>query len=355
MGRDPKADGIVIARATREDAPAIHLLLRALSRALDRPHDVRSTPDDIARYGFGPSPVFETVMARRAGTPVGLALFFYEFSTWRGCPGVYIQDLYVDDTLRGSGLGRKLLAAVAAMQPSGKRPTCGSRWTSAMTKASASTDASASPRQRADARAGGCAFLGAGEPMRAVLAALAIFVLLGRARGSRAGPETDQGSADDYYYREMYLPQLTSGPSAAAWSPDGKSLVYSMAGSLWKQRVDSTTAEELTDGPGYDYQPTGRPTATTIVFVRYLHDALELVALDLKSGAVTQWTHGGDVNLEPRWSPDGARIAFVSTKGTGHFHIFIGRPAKTGFAAAPCRRSARAKSRAITTAPSTRN
>ena len=114
MGGNPKADGIVIARATREDAPAIHTLLRALSRALDRPHDVRSTPDDIARYGFGPSPVFETVMARRGGEPVGLALFFYEFSTWRGCPGVYIQDLYVDDDLRGSGLGRRLLAAVAA-------------------------------------------------------------------------------------------------------------------------------------------------------------------------------------------------------------------------------------------------
>lgn len=114
MGKDAVADGIVIARATRDDAPAIHLLLRALSRALDRPHDVRSTPDDIARYGFGPSPVFETVIARRGAAPVGLALFFYEFSTWRGCPGVYIQDLYVDEELRGSGLGRRLLAAVAA-------------------------------------------------------------------------------------------------------------------------------------------------------------------------------------------------------------------------------------------------
>ncbi|HWA92163.1 MAG TPA: GNAT family N-acetyltransferase [Rhizomicrobium sp.] len=105
---------IVIGGATREDAPAIHALLRALAAALDRPHDVRSTPDDIARYGFGLDPAFETMIARRGGEAVGLVLFFYEFSTWRGCPGVYIQDLYVDASLRGSGLGRRLLAAVAA-------------------------------------------------------------------------------------------------------------------------------------------------------------------------------------------------------------------------------------------------
>ena len=139
----------------------------------------------------------------------------------------------------------------------------------------------------------------------------------------------------DYYYREMYLPQLTTGPSALSWSPDGQSLVYSMAGSLWKQSIDSTTAEELTAGPGYDFSRTGRPTGSTIVFVRYLHDAMELYTLDLATGAATQLTQGGDVNLEPRWSPDGTRIAFVSTQGTGHFHIFIGTFGKSGFTATP--------------------
>ena len=43
-----------------------------------------------------------------------------------------------------------------------------------------------------------------------------------------------------YYYREMYLPQLTTGPSAAAWTSDSRTLVYSMAGSLWRQKLDST-------------------------------------------------------------------------------------------------------------------
>ena len=55
-----------------------------------------------------------------------------------------------------------------------------------------------------------------------------------------------------YYFREMYLPQLTTGPSAAAWSPDSKSLVYSMAGSLWRQELGSTQAEQRTGEAG-DY------------------------------------------------------------------------------------------------------
>ncbi|HTT97140.1 MAG TPA: CehA/McbA family metallohydrolase [Rhizomicrobium sp.] len=147
----------------------------------------------------------------------------------------------------------------------------------------------------------------------------------------------------DYYYREMYLPELTTGPSALAWSPNGHTLVYSMAGSLWKQDVYSTTAYELTAGPGYDFEPDWSPDGKTIVFVRYLHDAEEIYTLDLRSGAITQITQGGDVNLEPRWSPDGNRIAFVSTKGTCHFHIFVGAFGKNGFSAKPWMRERKSK------------
>ena len=71
-----------------------------------------------------------------------------------------------------------------------------------------------------------------------------------------------------YYFREMYLPQLTSGPSAAAWSPDSKSVVYSMAGSLWQQELVSTTSQQLTAGPGYDYQPDFSPDGRWVVFDR---------------------------------------------------------------------------------------
>jgi TolB protein len=127
-----------------------------------------------------------------------------------------------------------------------------------------------------------------------------------------------------YYFREMYLPQLTTGPSALAWSPDSKSLVYSMAGSLWRQELGSTKAEQLTAGSGYDYQPDWSADGRWVVFDRYDHDAVELWALDLRDGRTLQLTSGGAVNLEPRFSPDGKRLAFVSTSYKGHFHIFTG-------------------------------
>jgi Tol biopolymer transport system component len=128
-----------------------------------------------------------------------------------------------------------------------------------------------------------------------------------------------------YYYREMYLPQLTTGPSAAAWSPDSRRLVYSMAGSLWRQELGSTKAEQLTAGPGYDYQPDWSSDQRWVVFTRCDHDAIELWSLDTRDGRTRKMTSGGAVNLEPRFSPDGKRLAFVSTSYKGHFHIFVGR------------------------------
>jgi len=125
-----------------------------------------------------------------------------------------------------------------------------------------------------------------------------------------------------YYFREMYLPQLTSGPSSMAWSPDSSELVYSMGGSLWLQRIDSNEAQQLTDGPGYDYQPDWSPDGKSVVYVSYQKDAMELWLLDLETGKTQQITSGGAVNVEPRWSPDGKRMVFVSTAYNRRFHIF---------------------------------
>ncbi len=129
---------------------------------------------------------------------------------------------------------------------------------------------------------------------------------------------------DPYYYREMYLPQLTTGPSFVAWSPDSQSLVYSMGGSVWRQRLGSTEAEQLTAGPGYDYEPDCSPDARWVVYASYDKDAIELWALDLETKQTHQLTSGGAVNVDPRFSPDGTRLAFVSTSYNRRFHIFVG-------------------------------
>jgi TolB protein len=127
-----------------------------------------------------------------------------------------------------------------------------------------------------------------------------------------------------YYYREMYLPQLTTGPNSAAWTSDSRSLVYSMSGTLWRQAVDSGKAEQLTAGPGYDYQPDCSPDGRWVVYVNYRSDALELWVFDLEKRQPHELTSGGAVNIEPRFSPDGKHLAFVSTSYNGHFHIFVG-------------------------------
>jgi TolB protein len=127
----------------------------------------------------------------------------------------------------------------------------------------------------------------------------------------------------NYYYREMYLPQVTSGPSAMTWSPDGKSVIYSMQGSLWRQVVGDTVAEQLTTGPGYDYQPDWSPDGRRVVYVSYRNDALELWLLDLATLQREAVVANAAVNLEPRWSPDGGRIAFVSTAYEGRFHVWL--------------------------------
>ena len=127
-----------------------------------------------------------------------------------------------------------------------------------------------------------------------------------------------------YYWRELYIPQLTTGPSSVAFVPDGRALIYSMNGSLWRQAIGSEDAVELTHPrAAYDYQPDVAPDGGSAVFTRYNGTGFDLWRLDLGSGHEQQLTSGGDVNVEPRLSPDGKRIAWISTHGSGHFNLFI--------------------------------
>ena len=126
-----------------------------------------------------------------------------------------------------------------------------------------------------------------------------------------------------YYYRELYLPQLTSGPSSVCWGPGSDELIYSMAGSLWRQKIEEKEAVQLTDGPGYDYQPDWSADGKSVVYVSYRKDAMELWLLDVATGKTKRLTNGGAVNVEPRWSPDGKKIVWVSTEFHGRFHVFM--------------------------------
>ena len=140
-----------------------------------------------------------------------------------------------------------------------------------------------------------------------------------------------------YSFREMYLPQVTSGPTAPAWSPDGAELVYSMQGTLWRQHLGGIEARQLTDGPGYDYQPDWSPDGRRIVYASYDGAEVELRLLDVATGASRALVRNGAVNVDPRWSPDGQRIAFVSTLHEGLSHVFVVDATDTSGNATPTR------------------
>src|ERR671914_2307554 len=133
-----------------------------------------------------------------------------------------------------------------------------------------------------------------------------------------------------YYYREMYLPQVTSGPSSVTWSPDGTELIYSMQGSLWRQRLGTTEARQLTSDARYDYQPDWSPDGRRVVYSSYDGEAIELRVLDLASGESRTLLANGAVNVEPKWAPNSRRIAFVSTAYEGRWHIFTASVTEQG-------------------------
>lgn len=114
---------IVIRAAVPDDAAEIMAMITELAVFERAPEAVHATEADLLRDGWGDRPVFEALMAEIDGSPVGFALFFPKYSTWEGCAGLYIEDLYVRPTARGRGVGGALIARVAALtvERGGKR------------------------------------------------------------------------------------------------------------------------------------------------------------------------------------------------------------------------------------------
>ena len=108
-----KKESFAIRAATVADVPVILELIRALATYERAPNDVTATEDGLTEVLFGEKPAAEVLLAFENETAVGFAVFFYNFSTWLGRPGLYLEDLFVRPENRGKGYGRALLIHLA--------------------------------------------------------------------------------------------------------------------------------------------------------------------------------------------------------------------------------------------------
>jgi GNAT superfamily N-acetyltransferase len=106
---------LTIRPATPADLPLIAQFIRDLADYEKLAHEVRFDDATLGEKLFGPRPYAEVVIGELNGTPQGFALFFHNFSTFEGRPGIYLEDLFVRPAARGSGLGKALLAHLAKL------------------------------------------------------------------------------------------------------------------------------------------------------------------------------------------------------------------------------------------------
>lgn len=101
--------------ATPADIPEILAFIRELAEYEREPASAIATHDDLLRDGFSEPRRFHCLIAEFDGTPAGFALYFYNYSTWRGRAGIYIEDIFVRPAFRRRGIGKALLTRVAAV------------------------------------------------------------------------------------------------------------------------------------------------------------------------------------------------------------------------------------------------
>ena len=104
---------VIVRVATVDDVDLLHRFSIDLSIYEDEPHAVTSTPQTLARYGFGKNPQFAALIAERGGKPVGFALYTFNYSVWTAARGIFIEDIWVVPEARRGGVARALMIALA--------------------------------------------------------------------------------------------------------------------------------------------------------------------------------------------------------------------------------------------------
>ena len=104
---------LTIRPATAADVPLILEFIRGLAEYERDPQAAVATAADLLRDGFGPEPKFRVDIAEWSGEPAGFAFYFWNYSTWQGRPGLYLEDLFVRPQFRGKGIGKALLVHLA--------------------------------------------------------------------------------------------------------------------------------------------------------------------------------------------------------------------------------------------------
>ncbi len=104
---------ILIRKGEKKDMPAVLELIKELAIFEKEPDAVLVTVDDLKRDGFGPMSLFHTFIAEVDGVVVGMALYYYRYSTWKG-KTIHLEDLIVREPMRGSGLGSALYKEIMA-------------------------------------------------------------------------------------------------------------------------------------------------------------------------------------------------------------------------------------------------
>ncbi len=113
---------LCIRPAVESDVPLILDFIRDLATYERAPEQAIARPEDLRRDGWGPQPKFRVLIAEWNNQPAGFALFFYNYSTWQGRPGLYLEDLFVRPEFRGKGIGKAMLVHLARIAV---RENCG--------------------------------------------------------------------------------------------------------------------------------------------------------------------------------------------------------------------------------------